>query len=190
MCAGKTPLAIMMRFNYHSRGRRTIFFAPACDTRIVGSRTTTKIGVSAPVVLFLQDDDLYLRAQKEDLSYNDGEPAERGLDLVIVDEAQFLTEKQVWQLSDVVDKMAVDVVAFGLRTDFLGRLFCGSEALLALADEVVEIPAICSCGQPAKMHLRVDAAGTVVRQGEVVQIGSSESYMSVCRKCFKKGMGR
>ena len=110
------------------------------------------------------------------------------VDCIFVDEAQFLERQQVIQLSDITDELDIPVLCYGLRTDFQGNLFTGSEQLLAWADELTEIKTICHCGRKANMVLRIDRAGNVIKQGAQIKIGGNDHYISVCRKCFKSGM--
>ena len=110
------------------------------------------------------------------------------IDSVFIDEAQFLEASQVKQLSDVADELDIPVLCYGLRTDFQGNLFPGSEQLLAWADDLTEIKTICHCGRKANMVLRIDADGNVIKQGAQIKIGGNDDYISVCRKHFKTGM--
>lgn len=181
MNAGKTTTLLQSAYNYHERGMRTLIVVPALDTRygegVVGSR----IGLRAQGRRVARDEDL-LEVAKADL-------AARGpLHCVLVDEAQFLTRAQVWQLTDVVDRLDVPVLAYGLRTDFRGELFEGSQALLAWADSLIEIKTICHTGKKATMVVRVDQHGRAVKDGPQVEIGGNDRYVSVSRSEFKKVM--
>lgn len=132
--------------------------------------------------MFSSDDDLFGLVK---------EACERGpLHCVFVDEAQFLTEDQVWQLARVADRLSVPVMCYGLRTDFQGKLFPGSEALLALADDLREIRTLCRCGRKATMVVRLGADGKIVRQGAQVEIGGEDKYASLCRRHWEEEMGR
>ena len=181
MNAGKTTTLLQSAYNYHERGMRTLILVPSLDTRygegVVGSR----IGLRAQGRSVGRDADL-LEVTRADI-------AARGpLHCVLVDEAQFLTRAQVWQLSDVVDRMDIPVLAYGLRTDFRGELFEGSQWLLAWADNLIEIKTICHTGKKATMVVRVDDKGRAVRDGPQVEIGGNDRYVSVSRAEFKKVM--
>jgi thymidine kinase len=166
-------------YNYHERGMRTLLLTPAIDVRDGAGVISSRIGLKAPARCFTADDDL--RAMADD------DLATRGpLDCVLVDEAQFLTRAQVWQLTDVVDQLGVPVLAYGLRTDFRGELFEGSRYLLAWADDLEEIKTICHSGRKATMVVRVDANGRVVQDGPQVEIGGNDRYVSVSRREFKR----
>jgi thymidine kinase len=110
------------------------------------------------------------------------------LDCVLVDEAQFLSESQVWQLARIADELGIPVLAYGLRTDFRGTLFEGSGALLAIADALVELKAVCHCGRKATMNLRMDVSGKPVREGAQTAIGGNESYVALCRSHFVEAL--
>ena len=181
MNAGKTTTLLQSAHNYHERGMRTLLFTPALDTRFGDGIVASRIGLQAQGRRFRRDDDLLARTE-EDI-------AVRGaLHCVLVDEAQFLTRAQVWQLSDVADRLNIPVLAYGLRTDFRGELFEGSQYLLAWADNLVEIKTICHTGKKATMVVRVDDRGRAVTDGPQVEIGGNERYVSVSRAEFKKVM--
>jgi thymidine kinase len=182
MNAGKTTTLLQSAHNYRERGMRVLVFTPALDDRagkagVVASR----IGLRSEGVAFGRDDDLQARTE-DDI-------AEHGkLDCVLVDEAQFLSKAQVWQLSEVVDRLRIPVLTYGLRTDFRGELFEGSQYLLAWADELTEIKTICHTGKKATMTVRVDERGRAVQAGPQVEIGGNDRYVSVSRAEFKKVM--
>ena len=173
MNAGKTTTLLQSAHNYRERGMRVLVFTPAQDDRagkagVVASR----IGLRSEGMAFGRDDDLQARTQAD--------IAEHGkLDCVLVDEAQFLSKAQVWQLSEVVDKLRIPVLTYGLRTDFRGELFEGSQYLLAWADELTEIKTICHTGKKATMTVRVDERGRAVQAGPQVEIGGNDRYVSV-----------
>ncbi|MEO8802009.1 MAG: thymidine kinase [Rudaea sp.] len=186
MNAGKTTTLLQSAHNYHERGMRTLILTPKLDNRAGTGVVASRIGLKANGHMFTCDDDL-LRIAHADIA------AHGGLHCVLVDEAQFLSRAQVWQLSDIVDNLRIPVLAYGLRTDFRGELFEGSQYLLAWADELTEIKTICHSGKKATMVVRVDDHGRVVTDGPQVQIGGNERYVSVSRKEFKKivaGEGR
>ncbi|MBT6721795.1 MAG: thymidine kinase, partial [Planctomycetaceae bacterium] len=141
---------------------------------------SSRIGLTAPATSFHTADNLYSLIQSIGSTQT--------IDCIFIDEAQFLEKQQVKQLSDVTDELDIPVLCYGLRTDFQGNLFTGSEQLLAWADELTEIKTICHCGRKANMVLRIDADGNVIKQGAQIKIGGNDHYISVCRKCFKHGM--
>ena len=186
MNAGKTTTLLQSAYNYHERGMRTLILTPSLDNRFGEGVVASRIGLKAHGRRFGREEDL--------LSMVEADIAERGaLHCVFVDEAQFLTKAQVWQVSDVVDRLNIPVLAYGLRTDFRGELFEGSRYLLAWADNLEEIKTICHSGRKATMVVRVDAQGRAVTEGPQVEIGGNDRYVSVSRAEFKKiteGHGR
>ena len=176
MNAGKSTLLLQASYNYRERGMRTAIFIAAFDDRAGQGRISSRIGLSADAIAFDRADDLYRHI--EELN---GEGDDR-IACVFIDEAQFLTEEQVWQLARVADRMHIPVMAYGLRTDFQGKLFPGSRALLALADELREVRTICHCGRKATMVVRLGADGKVVKEGAQVEIGGNDKYVSYCRR--------
>jgi len=179
MNAGKTTTLLQSAHNYRERGMRTLILTPRLDHRAGSGVVASRIGLQAEGVAFDREDDLQTLVE--------GDIAAHGrLHCVLVDEAQFLSRAQVWQLSEVVDALRVPVLCYGLRTDFRGELFEGSQYLLAWADEISEIKTICHSGSKATMTVRVDAQGLAVSQGPQVEIGGNERYMSVSRAEFKR----
>ncbi|WP_230770971.1 thymidine kinase [Sphingomonas sp. Leaf4] len=176
MNAGKSTTLLQADFNYRERGLTTMLFTAAIDTRegmgVIGSR----IGLSAPAIPFDTASDLFAAL------------SETPVDCVLIDEAQFLTGAQVDQLAAVADDLNVPVLAYGLRTDFLGQLFPGSARLLAIADALVELKSVCDCGRKATMNLRVDATGHAVREGQQTEIGGNDRYVALCRRHFCEAM--
>ena len=182
MNAGKTTTLLQSAYNYRERGMRTLILTPRLDDR--GGRggvVASRIGLRAEGTAFDRDTDLERLVEADIL-------ARGALGCVLVDEAQFLSRAQVWQLSEVVDRMRIPVLCYGLRTDFRGELFEGSQYLLAWADELEEIKTICHSGKKATMNVRVDAQGRAVQDGPQVEIGGNERYVSVSRPEFKKVM--
>ncbi|MGH8041374.1 MAG: thymidine kinase [Rudaea sp.] len=179
MNAGKTTSLLQSAHNYRERGMRTMILTPQLDDRHGRGVVASRIGLKARGRMFVRDEDL-LHIAREDIAANGA------LHCVLVDEAQFLTRAQVWQLSDIVDKLRVPVLAYGLRTDFRGELFEGSQYLLAWADDLTEIKTICHSGKKATMVVRVDEHGRAVTDGPQVEIGGNERYVSVSRAEFKK----
>ncbi len=174
MNAGKSTVLLQASHNYRERGMHTLLLTAALDDRAGVGKIGSRIGLDAPAETFSENDELFDRIR------NVHEDAH--LSCVLVDEAQFLTEAQVWQLCRVSDRLGVPVMCFGLRTDFQGKLFPGSAALLALADSLREIRTICWCGRKATMVVRLDGDGRVLDEGEQVSIGGEESYVSLCRR--------
>ncbi|HEY9541377.1 MAG TPA: thymidine kinase [Luteimonas sp.] len=186
MNAGKTTTLLQSAHNYRERGMRVAILSPRLDHRAGSGRVASRIGLSADAVGFDAGDDL--------LAWANADIATHGrLDCLLVDEAQFLRKPQVWQLTEVVDRLRIPVLCYGLRTDFRGELFEGSQYLLAWADEISEIKTICHSGSKATMTVRVDDSGRAVHDGPQVEIGGNERYISVSRAEFKKivrGEGR
>ncbi|HEY5972311.1 MAG TPA: thymidine kinase [Pseudoxanthomonas sp.] len=179
MNAGKTTTLLQSAHNYRERGMRVAILTPRLDHRAGSGVVASRIGLSAQAVAFDRDADLE-RMIGDDITVNGR------LDCVLVDEAQFLTRAQVWQLSEVVDQMRIPVLCYGLRTDFQGELFEGSQYLLAWADELSEIKTICHTGKKATMTVRVDEHGHAVQDGPQVEIGGNERYVSVSRAEYKR----
>jgi thymidine kinase len=182
MNAGKTTVLLQSAHNYRERGMRTLILVPRLDDRVGVGVVASRIGLRAEGLAFNAGDDL------EQLVRRDIETHGR-LHCVLVDEAQFLAKSQVWQLGEVVDALGIPVLAYGLRTDFRGEPFEGSQYLLAWADSMQEIKTICHSGRKASMVVRVDAQGRAVTAGPQVQIGGNERYVSVSRSEFKRIMG-
>lgn len=180
MNAGKSTILLQSSYNYQERGMRTLVFAPEVDDRFGVGRVSSRIGLQANAIPFSSNANLFRIIQKENETTK--------VDCVLVDEAQFLSKSQVRQLSDVCDELDIPVLAYGLRTDFQGNLFEGSQFLMAWSDNLNEVKTICHCGRKATMVLRLDANGRPVREGEQIQIGGNERYVSVCRKHFKEGL--
>jgi thymidine kinase len=182
MNAGKTTTLLQSAHNYRERGMRVLIFTPSLDDRAGTAGTVaSRIGLKAQGVPFDARDDLAARVDEDVLAHGK-------LDCVLVDEAQFLTKAQVWQLSEVVDQRRIPVLCYGLRTDFRGELFAGSQYLLAWADELEEIKTICHTGKKATMTVRVDESGRALHAGPQVEIGGNDRYVSVSRAEFKKVM--
>jgi thymidine kinase len=179
MNAGKTTTLLQSAYNYHERGMRTLILVPATDTRLGDRIVGSRIGLRAQGRRVDHHANLFEVATRD--------IADRGpLHCVLVDEAQFLSKQQVWQLTDIADRLNIPVLAYGLRTDFRGELFEGSQHLLAWADTLQEIKTICHTGKKATMVVRVDDEGRAVNEGPQVQIGGNERYVSVSRAEFKR----
>ena len=178
MNAGKSTNLLQSSYNYRERGMHTLVLAPRFDDRYGEGKVTSRIGIASDATTFMNDTDLLeLVGRAHD---------EQQLHCVLIDEAQFLTRDQVFQLGEVTDKLNVPVLAYGLRTDFRGEPFEGSKYLLAWSDTLNEIKAICHCGKKATMVARVDASGKAATEGAQVEIGGNDRYVSMCRKHFRK----
>ena len=180
MNAGKSTVLLQASHNYGERGMKTMLFTAELDNRSKVGNISSRIGLSEKASTFNNNDNLFYSVEKR-LNIDK-------ISCVFVDEAQFLTEKQVWELSDVVEILNIPVMCFGLRTDFQGKLFEGSSSLLAIADELKEIKTICHCGKKANMVVRVDSNGKVLKEGAQIEIGGNEKYISLCRKHWKNEM--
>lgn len=181
MNAGKSTVLLQASHNYRERGMETYLMTAAVDGRAGQGRIASRIGISEQADTFRPDDDVFVMI---DTRLKRGAVA-----CVFIDEAQFLSEDQVWQLARAVDDLNVPVLAYGLRVDFQGKLFPGSAALLALADEMREVRTICKCGRKATMVIRQDANGNAITEGAQVQIGGNETYVSLCRKHWREAVG-
>ena len=180
MNAGKSTVLLQASHNYGERGMKTMLFTAELDNRSKVGNISSRIGLSEKASTFNNDDNLFSSVEERLITDK--------ISCVFVDEAQFLTEKQVWELSDVVEILNIPVMCFGLRTDFQGKLFEGSSSLLAIADELKEIKTICHCGKKANMVVRVDSNGKVLKEGAQIEIGGNEKYISLCRKHWKNEM--
>ena len=178
MNAGKSTSLLQSSYNYRERGMNTLVLAPALDDRYGAGKVTSRIGIEADARSFSREDNLYEAVQ----TYLDSAP----LHCVLIDEAQFLTKDQVFQLGEITDQLNVPVLAYGLRTDFQGEPFEGSKYLLAWSDNLKELKAICHCGTKATMVVRFDEQGNAVTQGSQIEIGGNDRYVSMCRKHFKE----
>ncbi len=181
MNAGKSTVLLQASHNYRERGMETYLLTAAIDGRAGNGQIASRIGISAEADTFSPVDDVFSMIERR---LNQGPVA-----CVFVDEAQFLSEDQVWQLARAVDDLKVPVLAYGLRVDFQGRLFPGSATLLALADEMREVRTICECGRKATMVIRRDEDGNAITEGAQVQIGGNETYVSLCRKHWREAVG-
>lgn len=176
MNAGKSTALLQASYNYRERGMHTLLLTPAIDDRYGTGQVTSRIGLRSEAEIVSSDEDVFDKVQTAH--------AELALHCVLVDESQFLTRDQVLQLGRVCDELDLPVLAYGLRTDFRGEPFEGSKYLLALADNLKEIKAICHCGSKATMVIRLDENGEPVTRGESVVIGGNDQYVSMCRKHF------
>lgn len=180
MNAGKSTVLLQASYNYQERGMRTLLFAPVVDQRAGIGRIASRIGLEANANPFSTTDDLFKNVASEH--------TEKKLSCVLIDEAQFLTRKQVEQLCRVADELGIPVLCYGLRTDFQAKLFEGSAALLALADDLIELKTICHCGRKATMNLRVGPDGKGLKEGEQIEIGGNERYVAMCRAHYHNAL--
>lgn len=181
MNAGKSTVLLQAAHNYRERGMETYLLTATVDDRVGTGRISSRIGIGEVADTFAAGEDLFEKIKAR---------LERGnVACVFVDEAQFLSKVQVWQLARAVDDLGVPVMCYGLRVDFRGELFPGSAALLALADEMREVRTICHCGRKATMVVRQGADGMVLRDGAQVQIGGNETYVSLCRRHWRAAVG-
>lgn len=178
MNAGKSTHLLQSSYNYRERGLTTAIYTAKIDDRFAKGKVASRLGIDADAFLF-DDDSNMLTDIKE-------KHEETKLDCVLIDEAQFLSTEQVKQLTDVVDLLHIPVLAYGIRTDFLGETFSGSAALLAWADKLVELKTICHCGRKANFVIRQDKNGVPVKGGQQVEVGGNERYEPLCRAHFKK----
>jgi thymidine kinase len=176
MNAGKSTTLLQADFNYRERGMETMLWTAAVDDRAGLGTIGSRIAISAPARTFDENVDLYDEIGEE--------LKKRELDCILVDEAQFLTQRHVLQLCEIADQLGIPVLCYGLRTDFQAKLFPGSAALLALADRLVELKAVCECGRKATMNLRIDEQGHAVAEGQQTEIGGNDRYIALCRRHF------
>jgi len=178
MNAGKSTTLLQSSFNYRERGMNTLLFTAALDDRFGKAVISSRIGLDADAVTFDANLDLFVKIADE--------MKDSPLHCILIDEAQFLTKDQVMQLGSVADSLKIPVLCYGLRTDFQANLFEGSKWLLALADELIELKTICTCGSKATMNLRVDEKGDAVKEGASIEIGGNDRYIALCRKHFNE----
>ena len=181
MNAGKSTALLQASYNYRERGMNTIVLAPSLDDRYGQGMVTSRIGLQSEAVSIRPDEDLFARVSSL--------MSEKPLHCVLIDEAQFLSKQQVLQIGRISDHLDIPVLAYGLRTDFQGEPFEGSKYLLAIADNLKEIKAICHCGSKATMVIRQDPDGNIITSGESVEIGGNDRYVSMCRKHFYEAFG-
>jgi thymidine kinase len=181
MNAGKSTLLLQASYNYIERGMQTYLLTANFDDRAGKGQIGSRIGITAEADTYTQADDLYAKIAAR---LSDGPCA-----CVLVDEAQWMTRDQVWQLARAVDDLGVPVMCYGLRVDFRGELFPGSAALLALADEMREVRTICHCGKKATMVIRVGADGKALREGAQIEVGGNDRYLSLCRVHWREAVG-
>jgi len=182
MNAGKSTTLLQSSYNYRERDMNTLVYTAAIDDRFGVGKVTSRIGISQDAFLFRSETNLFDEINEH--------LKEEKVHCVLVDEAQFLSKQQVYQLSNVVDKLKIPVLCYGLRTDFQAELFEGSKYLLAWADQLEELKTICYCGRKANFVLRLNDQGEVIKEGAQIQIGGNDSYLSVCRLHYKEKCGQ
>lgn len=181
MNAGKSTSLLQVAHNYEERDQRVLLLTPAIDERAGKGVIASRLGIDRAALAFTSSTDL--------AALIEARHGQQQIDCVLLDEAQFLTETQVWQLTDVVDRIDIPVMCYGIRTDAFGQAFPGSAVLLAVADKVSEMKTICFCGRKATMNLRIDEKGEAVKVGEQIAIGGNDRYISCCRKHWKEKLG-
>lgn len=179
MNSGKSTQLLQAQYNYFERGMNPVAMTARLDTRPGAAKIASRLGIDCPAYTFDKATDIFAFAQEMH--------AAKRVDILFVDEAQFLSEAQAFQCARVVDELGIPVMCYGLKTDFLGKLFEGSEALLRLADNIEEIKAICWCGKKATMTARLTPKGEMVKAGQQIAIGGNEMYTALCRKHFMSG---
>ncbi|XPF95229.1 thymidine kinase [Colwellia sp. RE-S-Sl-9] len=177
MNAGKSTHLLQSAYNYSERNLRSLLYTAKLDDRFEQGKIASRIGLHADASLFDENTQLFDEIKRENNTNK--------IDCVLIDEAQFLSKAQVKQLTDIVDGLDIPVLAYGIRTDFLGETFSGSAALLAWADKLVELKTICHCGRKANFVIRRDENGNPVKNGEQVEVGGNERYEPLCRAHFK-----
>lgn len=190
MGSSKTAQALMTKFNYEEKGQTVWLIKPATDTRDdiegadgkISTVIRSRIGLQSAAEAVRGETDLYAEFVRRSAEHITG----KYTDVVICDECQFLTEKQVDQMKDLADKLDIPVLCFGLRTDFQTKMFPGSKRLFEIADSIMEIKSVCKCGRKATVNARFDDEGNIITDGEQVCLGGNERYDSMCYKCYRK----
>ena len=178
MNAGKSTHLLQSAYNYSERDLNPFLFTAQIDDRFEQGKISSRIGLNAEASLFNSNTNLLNEVKQQH--------AHKKIDCVLIDEAQFLSKAQVKQLTDIVDNLKIPVLAYGIRTDFLGETFSGSAALLAWADKLIELKTICHCGKKANFVIRIDKNGRAAKGGEQVEVGGNERYEPLCRSHFKE----
>ena len=179
MGSSKTANALITKFNYEERGMKVWLIKPSIDVRDGAAVVRSRIGLSANAYIATPDEDLFAEYGKH-----------TDCDVIIADECQFFTEKQVDELRRIVDELGVPVLCYGLRTDFLTRLFPGSRRLFEVADSITEIKTICACGKKAIVNARIDGTGKIVTEGGQILLGGNDSYVAMCHSCWKEAIAK
>lgn len=182
MNAGKSTTLLQSSFNYQERGMNPVIFTAALDDRYGVGVVSSRIGLQSDAQLFQPSTNLFDVVT----TLHELEPRH----CILIDECQFLSKDQVYQLTEIVDKLNIPVLCYGLRTDFRGELFEGSQYLLSWADKLIELKTICHCGRKANMVIRTDESGKAIAEGDQVAIGGNDKYVSVCRQHYKEALGK
>ena len=178
MGSSKTAQALITKYNYEENDMKVWLIKPSADTRDGAQMLRSRIGLEATVEAIPPETDVYARFLGSRV---------RNCDVIIVDECQFMTERQIEQLRAIVDEQSIPVICFGLRTDFLTRLFPGSRRLMELADAIEEIKTMCDCGAKAPVNARIND-GYIVTEGAQVVLGGNDCYIAMCHRCYVKGI--
>lgn len=176
MNAGKSTALLQADHNYRERGMSTILFTSSKDERYGKNEIVSRIGIKAPATYFFENTNIFEEVLEESKKNH--------TNCVLIDEAQFLSKDQVFQLGRIVDELNIPVLTFGIRTDFKGELFEGSQYLLAWSDNIKEIKTVCHCGGKATMVVRINSNGAIISEGSQIEVGGNESYIPLCRKHF------
>ena len=179
MNAGKTTTLLQSNYNYQERGMNTLLFIPSIDTRHALGIISSRIGLQNEAHAFEKNFDFF--------NFVKDHTQKQKISCILIDEAQFLSKEQVFQLARIVDELKIPTLTYGLRSDFMGEPVEGSKYLLALAEDIIEIKTICHCGRKATMNARIDENGCVLREGEQVEIGGNDRYIALCRKHYMSG---
>ena len=174
MGSSKTAQALITKFNYEERGMKVWIAKPSIDNRDGQNIIQSRIGLKTEAYVISEDENIYRTFQMLRERY----------DVVIIDEAQFLTEEQVNQLGNIVIQLKVPVMCFGLKTDFQTKMFPGSKRLFEIAESISEIKTICKCGKKATVNARIDSFGNIITEGEQVELGGNDKYIAMCYKCY------
>ena len=184
MNSGKSTRLLQAAHQYESLGMRVLCFKPSVDTREDEFVIKSRLGIKREALAIYAEDNLFTE-MKEYIKYvSKFEKIDIEKMIIMIDEAQFLTEEQIDQLQDTVYELNINVLAYGLKTDFRGKLFPASKRLIEIADSIHEEKSICKCGRAAKQNARV-VNGKIVTEGEIIQVGGNESYIALCNKCFR-----
>ena len=178
MGSSKTAQVLITKFNYEERGMKVWLIKPSLDDRDGAATLRSRIGLSAECLPIKPENDIFEMFSRDEYK----------ADVIIADECQFFTPENIDQLRRVVDELNVPVMCFGLRTDFLTKLFPGSMRLFEVADSIAEIKTICSCGKKATVNARIDEKGNIVTKGSQVMLGGNDSYIAMCHTCYKNGI--
>lgn len=182
MNAGKSTTLLQSSFNYQERGMNPLILTAAIDDRYQVGKVSSRIGLEADASIYAKEDDLFALVKASHVL--------KKVDCVLIDECQFMTKVQVHQITEVVDKLGIPVLCYGLRTDFRGELFEGAMHLLAWADKLIELKTICHCGRKAIMVIKTDEKGQAIAEGAQVDIGGNEKYVSVCRMHYNEALNQ